>query len=1018
MLTDDIFFMGRKITEGTVIPAGIANITLPLKYTEVRANIIGLLADVKVIQKFQNTMDKNIEAIYVFPLPHESAVNDLEIKIDKRIIKAEVKEREEARKTYEEARDEGKKAGLLEQERPNIFTMSVANIEAGQEIYVTLTYHETLKYEDGEYEFVFPMTITPRYTGDGEKVSDADKISPPVAETSQREVNIFVNLDTGFPAGEVKSPSHLLYIEEKGENIRNIQLAKEGELPNKDFILTYSSKGENLENSLSFYRKEGKPGTFMLHMTPKIDYGPEEMLKREMIFVLDRSGSMSYGSGFIGPMEQAKAALKSCLRTLRTGDAFNIVTFDTFIENLSAASMEFNDENLKKAESFIDATYARGGTDIYKAMECALKMPVNKIYLRQIVFLTDGAVGNEEEILKELQKILGKSRVFTFGIGPSVNRYLLDKMAQMGKGTAHYLMLDEDIEEAIQKFSNQAAFPILCDINLEWKGGKVADVYPSIIPDLYFGQVLYIAGRFYSDGNVTAILKSRTGEGDFIQEFPVELPEKDEEYPVIETIWARKRIDSLLDRQREYPQEKASIRDEIIGIAMKYNLMSPFTSLVAVEKIEGEEGEKEKKELITINVPSILPEGLNHDVFSSPPVGSGFSGGVMFSSMACMPPLPAPQNADDDTCSMAPVAPAISMRTRSAPGMGGGLIKVDLLPTERKSFSLLSGVSNLVGDVIDGVKAMVSPKKQELSEQLKMDSTLEVLREEAVERIPRPLSKSGDDVNGIEKPEDKKGKVSPQLLSTPQLLKERDSGFKGKVSPQLLCTPEETEAIFKWLIRNQTADGYFSNHDEAEKKIIATSLAVLAFIGQGHTDRTGKYKPQLGKAITNIVNNLDKFSSVPFSLSAWVIFELYNLSQKKKEKDYADRAIQKIKDSWDNFTGTSEKFFTATGARTAMRAGLIKEGELPEINERISSTFSGAKEISSIMTLDDFLTSVISLMSGKEEIYKSFLNFLGRCYTGTGPEKGSFHTSWERLLGSTGTAIFVISWKDSKLLGK
>jgi Ca-activated chloride channel family protein len=226
MITDDIFFMGRKITEGTVIPAGIANITLPLKYTEVRANIIGLLADVKVIQKFHNTMDKNIEAIYVFPLPHECAVNDLEIKIDKRIIKAEVKEREEARKTYEEARDEGKKAGLLEQERPNIFTMSVANIEAGQEIYVTLTYHETLKYEDGEYEFVFPMTITPRYTGDGETVSDADKISPPVSEISQREVNIFVNLNTGFPLGEVKSPTHLLYMEEKGEHKRYIQLQK------------------------------------------------------------------------------------------------------------------------------------------------------------------------------------------------------------------------------------------------------------------------------------------------------------------------------------------------------------------------------------------------------------------------------------------------------------------------------------------------------------------------------------------------------------------------------------------------------------------------------------------------------------------------------------------------------------------------------------------------------------------------------------------------------------------------
>ena len=202
----------------------------------------------------------------------------------------------------------------------------------------------------------------------------------------------------------------------------------------------------------------------------------------------------------------------------------------------------------------------------------------------------------------------------------------------------------------------------------------------------------------------------------------MELPEKDEEYPVIETIWARKRIDSLLDRQREYPQEKASIRDEIIGIAMKYNLMSPYTSLVAVEKTEGEEGEKEKKEIITINVPSILPEGLNYDVFSSPPIGglmagSGVSmGAPMFRTMACMAPSPLPQSPAPASSPMENMAPPHPLRRKTdrAPGMGGGgFIKVDLLPTERKSFSLLNGVSNLVGDVIDGVKSIVSPKKQE-----------------------------------------------------------------------------------------------------------------------------------------------------------------------------------------------------------------------------------------------------------------------------------------------------------------
>lgn len=279
MLTDDIFFMGRKITEGTVIPAGIENITLPLKYTEVKANIIGLLADVKVIQKFHNDLDKNIEAVYIFPLPSDSAVHSLEIKINERIIKSEIKEKEEAKRVYEQAKNEMKQGAILEQERPNLFTMSVANIEPGQEIFIKLEYYETIVYEEGEYKFVFPMTITPRYTPGG--VTDSERISPSFQSPEKsggREINIFIDLDAGFPIGEITSPTHLLYIEEKSENIRKIQLAREGEIPDKDFILKYSSTGEKVEQHLTFYREEGKAGTFMFHLTPKIDYGPEEML--------------------------------------------------------------------------------------------------------------------------------------------------------------------------------------------------------------------------------------------------------------------------------------------------------------------------------------------------------------------------------------------------------------------------------------------------------------------------------------------------------------------------------------------------------------------------------------------------------------------------------------------------------------------------------------------------------------------------------------------------------------------
>ncbi len=617
------WYKNVKITEGSMAVKKMENVLLPLKYTEVKANIIGMLADVKVTQKFYNDLSENIEAIYMFPLPHESAVNEFEIVTGDRVIKSVVKEKQEARKIYEKAKLTGKKAGLLEQERPNIFTVSIANIEPGQVILVNIRYYETVKYEDNNYEFVFPMTITPRYGGEDKKgvpESLGGKTSHPLihpAKSAGREVNISINLDAGFESGNISSPSHLLYVQEKGKTEREIQLAREGEIPNKDFILKYSSKGEKEETAVSFYREENRGGTFMLHLTPKMDYGPEEIIKREIIFVLDRSGSMC-GT----PIEQARRALKNCLRTLRPGDNFSVITFDHEIECLSERSLEFNDENLKLADKFINNINPRGGTEILSALKYAFQVPALKGHLRQIVFLTDGAVWNEEESLQEINKSLGDCRIFSFGIGPAVNRYFLKKIAELGRGTCQFITTPEEIKESVDNFAIQMSSPIISDISLIWEGANIADVYPEPVPDLYFGQVLCLLGRFHSYGQIKGCLTGRVREGTFRQEFTVELPEKDTTHPVIETIWARKHIDLLMDQQRKYPQKRSEIRDEIIGICLKYHLMSQYTSLVAVEdEKEESESSRPEKDLITIEVPQILPEGLNYDSFdTSPPL--------------------------------------------------------------------------------------------------------------------------------------------------------------------------------------------------------------------------------------------------------------------------------------------------------------------------------------------------------------------------------------------------------------
>jgi hypothetical protein len=769
----------RIITEGTVIVPEMKNCSIPLKYTVLKADIKGIISEVEVIQKFYNDLDKKIEAIYVFPLPENNSVNLLEIKIGERIIRGEIKEREEARKVYNEAKHDGRKGALLEEERPNLFTMSVTGIEPGQEIEVKLKYYDIIKYENNEYEFVFPMTITPGYISP--EVTDEENISPPIKspdKNNKRNIHISINLAPGFEAGNIYSPTHKLYIEEKDKSVRKIELARDGELPDKDFVLKYASKGEKMENTMSFYREKGKTGTFMLNLTPKFDYGPGEIVKREIIFVLDRSGSMSLSSGHnviippfydkiltdlqiefysfldyidrlekdsdclsiqnnlekikeksenlqkiiqslkkeaslfrsntalkkletfenklkkigeitsdtqksisshlseknhsilsdslfqvnitmikkelygitiihfapevticdtLSTMDQAKDSLKKALKTLRTGDIFNIITFDDRLDVLSDRSLELNEINLMMADNFIESTHARGGTDILSAMNRALSLPSSKTHLRQIVFLTDGAVGNEDFVFREVEKNMGRSRIFTFGIGPSVNRYLLEKMAKAGRGSSYFITDPGEIRDTIERFSIQTSTPVLSDITLEWEGVSVSDTYPSPMPDLYTGQIFKVFGRFHSSGKGKAILKYRTGEGDFREELHVELPEIEMSHPAIETIWAKERIENLLDRQRENPKEKSSLRDEILGLALKYKVITPYTSLVAVEK-DGEE--KEREEIITVKVP-------------------------------LLPPAPVPSNSSAVYCMVTPATRSISGGTRKSESLLG-----------------------------------------------------------------------------------------------------------------------------------------------------------------------------------------------------------------------------------------------------------------------------------------------------------------------------------------------------------
>ncbi|MEQ8172402.1 MAG: VWA domain-containing protein, partial [Candidatus Eremiobacterota bacterium] len=883
------------------------------------------------------------------------------------------------------------------------FTMSVVNIEPGQEIFVTLEYYETIAYEDGEYKFVFPMTVTPRYNP--QSLTDSERISPSFQSPDRtREINIFIDLDAGFPIGEISSPTHLLYIQEKGEHKREIQLAKEGEIPNKDFVLKYSSDGEKVEQTFTLYREENKAGTFMFHITPKIDYGPEEMLKREIIFILDRSGSME-GT----PMEQAKKALKACLRTLREGDMFAIINFDDQLEVLSDRSLAFNDENLRKADDFVNATDARGCTEILLAMDCALRMPANKEYLRQIIFLTDGAVGNEDQVIKEVEKILGKARIFTFGIGSSVNRYLLDKMAEIGRGTVQYLLENEDIEEAIQKFANQAAFPVLGDISLEWENVSVTDVYPLPVPDVYFGQILCLLGRFHSSGSAKAILKGRTGQGEFSQEFSLELPEKHDKNRAIETIWARKRIDHLLGRLREYPQETHSIRDEVLGLSMKYHLMSPYTSLVAVEK---DDREKEKKEIIRMDVPLIVPEGYESSV-TPVPVQMPYPS---FQSMASIPDsddlcrasfeLCLEDDIDADLSSfsldmlceecepecMAPDVPhSPAPSTVPAPPPPKGLMK-------KQSFSDTS-VKYDRGDI-------QTKDSFELDTDIAFEKGEEDIREALCfeEDIPEDFCLEEISFN-----EPCSEMLSDEFFSEPLELEE-DISFE-RTQKSGIFPGERLNLTLKYLARNQTAEGSWSKDEEISKRLVSTCFGILAFIREGHTNKAGNYKPQLEKAVYFIKNNMDKLSGLSLALASQVFFELYRLSGKKKEKTDAEKILEKLNVSWNGYVSVKDKVFASIAGKSAVKAGLLKEGDFDCIDKWLDEGRKEAKELTAIITLDDMFTGLISAVTGKTDLYEAFLKLLVDYHIDSGEDSGSIRIQglYAVMLDITAIGAFIIS---------
>jgi Ca-activated chloride channel homolog len=583
---------------------------LPLEHTQVNAHLTGLIATVTVNQTFTNPENEPVELEYLFPLPENASIVDFSIRIGSRLIRGDVRESGQAREAYEQARQEGMHAALLEQRRPNLFAVRLANVLPHEPIQTSLQYEERLTMHPGELEFVFPMGITPKYHAAGH-TDEAAGVQPPFAARGEKIGTIDIQLtgDVGMETGAPISPSHTLVVESLDQGQFVVRLREET-LPDHDFVLRIPLAGKPVEVT-AWCARDASGGEVVLANwlpgLPELIETPQIALPREFIFVLDRSGSMS-GE----PIRQARNALRACLRILDAQDVFRILLFDDTLEWYQNEAVEVAQAAIDQADTFLNEVEGRGGTEILQALDSVLSLPAKTGRTRYIVFLTDGAVSAEERTLSFVRQKLNQARVFTFGIGPSVNRALLARMAQLGRGTAEFLQLDEDIEGAILRFQDRVAFPVLTDITIEWVHCKAWDIYPALLPDLYAGQTLQMAGRVQRNaGGSLARLRVTGRRGSEIIKMEIGLPEADQDAPEVTRAWARARVDDLLEQSAVQSGRAHQARQEIISLALENHLVTPFTAFVAVDQDVVNSGGRQ----ITLAIAQPLPKGLERSGF-------------------------------------------------------------------------------------------------------------------------------------------------------------------------------------------------------------------------------------------------------------------------------------------------------------------------------------------------------------------------------------------------------------------
>lgn len=591
--------------------------SFPLKETNVSVNINGIFAETFVTQTYSNEGQEPINATYVFPASSRVTIHGMKMEIGDEIITAKIKEKEEARHDYEQAKSEGKSASLLEQRRPNVFTMDVANVMPGDIIRIELHYTEMITPTDGIYQFVFPTVVGPRFTSPSvpKSLKAETWIASPflrLGDTPREKYNINVNLSAGVPITDLQCGSHKIDVAWDNQTSARISLSNPEEFAgNRDFILDYKLTGTEISSGLMLGTGESE-NFFLLMVQPPERYTPETIPPREYIFILDVSGSM-YGF----PLDTSKELIRNLAGSLRETDRFNVILFSDSLIQMSPESVPATAENVQKAFALIDNEEGGGGTELAPALETALAIPASPGAARSVIAITDGYISGEREIFDIIGRNIGTTNFFSFGIGSSVNRYLIDGIAKTGLGESFVVTDPSEAAATADRFRTYIQSPILTDVQVTYDGFDVYDIEPPTLSTLFASRPIVLFGKWKGEPSGTIHITGKTGGKDYAEDIPVSAAIPLEANNIIQYLWARTRVERLTDYGMTEDLQ-ANAKKEVTELGLRYSMMTPYTSFIAVtEKVRNTEGK-------STDVKQPLPIPMNVSEWA---IGNGYTVG-------------------------------------------------------------------------------------------------------------------------------------------------------------------------------------------------------------------------------------------------------------------------------------------------------------------------------------------------------------------------------------------------------